>query len=208
MNFYEKFKQDTPQLSFKNEDIIDVEFTLDTYHRWDSGEEETERHHEAISSAIEKLKEDQKIAPELSYLIDFLEKYLKAENDTFKVQVDLEKLKYCKTLIAYIGEEYTEEVLALLDYLQDDLVDTLEIDENRVFFLPTTQSFCVVREDLQEQELGVPLAEGETYYYDSEPLQYRWKDDGDDVFEVLYQGQWLEAYSIDFDFPFEHLKVE
>jgi hypothetical protein len=55
-----------------------------------------------------------------------------------------------------------------------------------------------IRADILEQELRVPV--GEEYYGSADPIPYRWKDDGDDVFEVYHNGSWKEAQSIDFEF--------
>ncbi len=211
LNFYQIFKNDTPQLSFKYEDKEKIKFEFDTYGRWDTTDEEIEAHRNGISKAIEELKKDAKVAPELKYLIKFLKAYLKMElqaKDEWEIEIDLNKLKYCKTLIAYIKDEYSEDVLSTIDYLQDLMVDEIEIDKDRVFFLPSSQSFAVVRKVILSEGDQVPLAEGDTYFGESYPLQYRWKDGGDDVFEVMYNGKWLEAYSIDFEFPYEHLRVE
>lgn len=58
-----------------------------------------------------------------------------------------------------------------------------------------------IRSDLLKDEQGVPIGlEIESEYYTSaEPLEYRWRNN-DEIFEVLHNGQWKEAYSIDFDF--------
>jgi hypothetical protein len=62
----------------------------------------------------------------------------------------------------------------------------------------TKKSFCTVRKDLLEKELGVPV--GDVYYSEAESLPYRWSGEEEDKFEVLYEGKWQEAYSIDFEF--------
>ncbi len=57
--------------------------------------------------------------------------------------------------------------------------------------------FCIVRKDLQKQNLRVPI--GIWYYSGSYPLPYRWLKD-DEGFQVFYNSQWQDAESIDFDF--------
>lgn len=56
-------------------------------------------------------------------------------------------------------------------------------------------SLAVVRKDLLEEKLGVPVGEG--YYYAADPLPYRWINE---EFQVYYNGKWESAESIDFDF--------
>lgn len=58
--------------------------------------------------------------------------------------------------------------------------------------------FCIIRKDLQKQNLRVPIGDA-SYYSGSYPLSYRWLKDTEG-FQVLYQGTWQDAESIDFDF--------
>lgn len=66
------------------------------------------------------------------------------------------------------------------------------------------QNYCVIRPDLLAKELGVPVGLG--HYRLPEPLEYRWvngagfPDDDGEEFQVLLDGEWQEAQSIDFDF--------
>ena len=53
-----------------------------------------------------------------------------------------------------------------------------------------------VRADLIHQGVGVPV--GKVFYFDSKPLGFRWTSE--DNFQVLYQGLWEKAESIDWDF--------
>lgn len=62
----------------------------------------------------------------------------------------------------------------------------------------TKKSFCTVRKDILDMKLGVPV--GNFHYSDNKPLPYRWSDEQDGKFEILYKGRWQEAYSIDFEF--------
>lgn len=66
---------------------------------------------------------------------------------------------------------------------------------------------CTVRKDLLKLGLGVPV--GDFFYYSKEPLPYRWinEDSEDETFQVFYRGNWLEAHSIDFDFPLELISI-
>ena len=65
---------------------------------------------------------------------------------------------------------------------------------------PTQTQTATIRKDLQQEELGVPV--GEKYYHGSEPLPYRWinEEKDDEQFQVFFEGEWVEAYSIDFDY--------
>jgi hypothetical protein len=57
----------------------------------------------------------------------------------------------------------------------------------------------VIRKDILEEELGVPV--GDIFYYDSAPIPSRWINEGqaNEEFQVFFNNEWLEAYSIDFD---------
>lgn len=57
------------------------------------------------------------------------------------------------------------------------------------------KSLCVVRQDLLDAGLKVPA--GDTYV-DKGKFEYRWIEDDD--FQILVNGIWIEAISIDFDF--------
>jgi hypothetical protein len=59
---------------------------------------------------------------------------------------------------------------------------------------------AIVRPDLIEQELSVPV--GEEHYGSPEPLPYRWKDmdTDDEQFQIYLNGKWQDAESIDWDF--------
>ena len=54
---------------------------------------------------------------------------------------------------------------------------------------------CAVRTDLVNAGLSIPV--GDTYVRDG-TYQYRWMDDN--RFQILLNGQWLYAYSVDFVF--------
>lgn len=205
-NFYTKFKKETPQLAFKLEDKLEAKILFDHYHKMDLDEEEILDHRRKIEYSIDCLLVASEVAPELKFLIDFLLEYQKielADEDEWKIEIDLNKLKYCKTLICYL--EDMDEVLAVLDYIQDELVDEQGHDKDRVFFFPD-QGYCVVRKDILKAKLSVPLKDGTFYYGQKYPLQYRWLEDIWESFQVLHQGEWLDAESIDFEFPFEHLR--
>lgn len=57
-----------------------------------------------------------------------------------------------------------------------------------------------IRPDLLAEGTGVPV--GDKFYHLSEPLPYRWKNEGEDneQFQVFFEGKWQDAESIDFDF--------
>ena len=55
-----------------------------------------------------------------------------------------------------------------------------------------------VRKDLLEEQVAVPV--GKNYYSSPEPLPYRWKDDGDEEFEIFINGKWHLSESIDWEF--------
>lgn len=64
-----------------------------------------------------------------------------------------------------------------------------------------TTTKAKVRQDLINNGLSVPI--GPYNYGGEELLEYRWieAEDGiDELFEVLFKDQWLQADSIDFDF--------
>ncbi len=207
-NFYTKFKKETPQLAFQLEDKLEATIFFDHYHKMDLDEEEILDHRRKIEYSIDCLLVAAEVAPELKFLIDFLIEYQKielADEDEWKVEIDLNKLKYCKTLICYLPD--MDEVLAVLDYIQDDLVDEQGHDKDRVFFFPEN-GYCVVRKDILKKHLSVPLGEHGNFYGQKYPLQYRWLEDIYEQFQVLYKGEWLDAESIDFDFPYEHLRQE
>lgn len=56
-----------------------------------------------------------------------------------------------------------------------------------------------IRKDLQEQELSVPV--GDKYFFGNGKLKSRWQneDEENETFQVLYDNQWLDAYSIDWE---------
>jgi DNA-directed RNA polymerase subunit RPC12/RpoP len=57
-------------------------------------------------------------------------------------------------------------------------------------------SKCMVRSDLLLAGLSVPV--GGEVYHGKNKFSYRYKDNDD--FEILYGTQWVEAYSIDWEF--------
>lgn len=210
-NFYTKFKKETPQLAFELEDKLEATLSYDPYEKADLDEDEVFEHRNSISFSIDYLLAAAETAKELNYLIEFLMEYQRFElsgDIEWKIEIDLNKLKYCKTLICYLDE--MDEVLALLDYFQDQLVDEQGHDRDRVFFF-SENGYCVVRKDILNGKLFVPLSvrnERNVYYGEKHPLQYRWLEDVYEQFQVLHQGEWMDAESIDFEFPYEHLRQE
>lgn len=53
-----------------------------------------------------------------------------------------------------------------------------------------------LRKDLLKKGIKVPV--GNIYFFGNEKLNYRWLCD--DIFQVFYDKEWLDAYSIDWDF--------
>jgi hypothetical protein len=53
-----------------------------------------------------------------------------------------------------------------------------------------------IRKDIQAEDFAVPVGEG--YCSGSKPLETRWIND-DQEFQVLLNGQWQEAESIDWE---------
>ena len=67
-----------------------------------------------------------------------------------------------------------------------------------------TPKLCRLRLDLYKNKTAIRLGgdcwhEGD-WFCSLEPLEYNWLNDGEDYFEVLYKGEWVEAESVDFDF--------
>ena len=63
------------------------------------------------------------------------------------------------------------------------------------------RTYCVIRKDLQDTDLGTPV--GDTYVFylgEAQRFEYRWLNN-DKEFQIFLDGEWLEADSIDFDFP-------
>lgn len=56
--------------------------------------------------------------------------------------------------------------------------------------------YCAIRQDLLAKNYAVPV--GKDFYGEPDALEYRWTDD--EEFEVLHDGEWKSAESIDFDF--------
>ena len=55
---------------------------------------------------------------------------------------------------------------------------------------------CRIRNDLLQENLSVPVGDG--YLFTERLIPYRWIDE--DIFQVNTDGEWENAYSIDFDF--------
>lgn len=66
--------------------------------------------------------------------------------------------------------------------------------------MATIYSTCILRRDLASQGLSVPIGESIMWGRDDK-LEYRWVGVEKDVFQVRFEGRWLYANSIDFDFP-------
>jgi hypothetical protein len=61
------------------------------------------------------------------------------------------------------------------------------------------KTFCIIRKDLLNQEAGVPV--GDKYYCNSSPIEYRWLDKVEQIFQVFVNGEWKRSSPIHFDFP-------
>lgn len=67
--------------------------------------------------------------------------------------------------------------------------------------------YCIIREDLQEQELSIPIWLGEhdnpdfeTFIHGTGGFKYRWVGKDEENFQIYYARKWFGAYSIDFEF--------
>lgn len=64
--------------------------------------------------------------------------------------------------------------------------------------------YCVIRKDLQEQELSVPIclpmwATNHIFIHGSDRgWRYRWRTE--DQMQIKYGNKWYDCHSIDFDF--------
>lgn len=63
------------------------------------------------------------------------------------------------------------------------------------------RKYVQVRKDLIKKGLSVPV--GDTHYFGSEKLNYRWIDD--DILQIFYEDTWMEAESIDWIFGEEEI---
>lgn len=59
------------------------------------------------------------------------------------------------------------------------------------------QHYCVVRQSILDKGQSVPV--GKDYYGEPDSLEYRWVND-DEYFQVLHEGIWQNAESIDWEF--------
>jgi len=90
--------------------------------------------------------------------------------------------------------ESERNIQSVMDVKKNNMCKTIIIEG-------ATYKKATVRKDLLSLELGVPVGLGHIMRYDeNKSFPYRWKDDGDEVFEIFYQGEWQEAESIDWDF--------
>lgn len=140
---YENFKKDCPTLDYSKSDVVKVKIQIvDPFEVWSLEPEEIEAGHKEMMNNIDSLILDLHEMPELVYLGDLMEVYLiklmAKEYSDVEFEIDLNKLKYCKTLLAYLeGEEqYAEAMLPIIDDMQDQIVDDLGYDKNRVFYFP------------------------------------------------------------------------
>lgn len=63
--------------------------------------------------------------------------------------------------------------------------------------------YAVIRKDLREAKLRVPIDDEEKYIGPDGHWEYRWLEG--DVFEIKTDGEWKVADSADFDFSNEDL---
>lgn len=62
-------------------------------------------------------------------------------------------------------------------------------------YFVTAENNCTVRQDLIDACISVPVGD---IYIEKGTYQYRWINE--DVFQILLNGKWLNANSIDFNF--------
>lgn len=121
---YEKFKKDCPSLDFKKSDEVIAKFILRGFDL------------KMFRKQINKLKKDSEDITEMFYLINFFEEIYqrcKRNNAEENMNIDLNKLKYCKTLLVYYGTEYAEGLVNGIDYIQDQIARS-QFSEKRVFY--------------------------------------------------------------------------
>lgn len=112
-----------------------------------------------------------------------------------------------KTPPVHNNAEYLRSLVRFLDARPEFMNDGKSIetlvneyatrtDHYPVPVKPIRYSKAVVRKDLTEPYLGVPVGDG--YYFGSNPLKYRWVTER--CFQVYLDGKWQEAISLDWDF--------
>lgn len=119
----------------------------------------------------------------------------------FITQMDWELLKQQKHDLLKLQEDTKDEaflalegIINLLIELQDYAVDICGIPETEVFRLT-----CSIRADIEN---SIPVGKGKWLEPDPDAtFEYRWIGEEDtEEFQILVNGEWLEAQSIDFEF--------
>jgi len=63
------------------------------------------------------------------------------------------------------------------------------------------KNYCRIRPDLVEQELSPPVGDNMYLPLTNQTYEYRWLELGkEEFFQVLFDGKWMDATSIDFEF--------
>lgn len=82
-----------------------------------------------------------------------------------------------------------------------EVLDKIEGEFQEVAFVKTAKKLCWIRRDLLNEDKAVPV--GDKYISEDKDYEYRWAGSEDSEFQILVDGEWLEAYSIDFDFEIQ-----
>lgn len=107
-----------------------------------------------------------------------------------------------------IDASFVEQVLGPIDEDDDDInvlcVDPLSDPSNPTLIWLVedgweSPKFCTIRGDLVEQGLMVEIQDG-IRISGNASYRYRWTGDDKDQFQIIYNEEWMDAESIDFDF--------
>lgn len=97
-----------------------------------------------------------------------------------KIRLELYPNKWCTLYNMDTGKEIEEgDIEEMTDFLENSI----------------KPRFCEVRKGLD-----VPYGDQGKFLQEGRRYQYKWVGDDEDVFKILVDGIWEEAYSIDFDF--------
>ena len=134
---FKKFKKDCPTLEFGSYKVTVKLYVVCPY-----VDEEKKEGLKEMQRNLLLLKADAIIVPEMEYLVGIMENFFNlVENGNLRAifSIDIGKLRFCKTFLAYTNEEYTEAMLAIVDHLQDQMVDVHKINRDDVFYFAETE---------------------------------------------------------------------
>lgn len=130
---FKRFKKDCPTLTFGGSYLAQATLRVTSPYT----DEEIAEGIKVMRRNLFLLKADAVLIPELEYLANVMQRFYDAVNESRSDEyffLNIGKLRYCKTLLAYTDAEYTEDMLAILDDLQDQLADEHGLDKNEVFY--------------------------------------------------------------------------